>query len=164
MNILLVSNRLIFFLYSSLLGTRSSAGVVAGDERLRSGDQLRAALELHRCRQTQTHHTLATQRPAAHHTGDTMHTHTHTAAFMNLLKTFWSKCTVRFFLSAQLTWNSICHGHHLNSQSRRKKILKLRFFFWPNLKTSSGPGGGERLPSEDQQPGPGGFWDVPVCG
>lgn len=34
----------------------------------------------------------------------------------------------------------------------------------PNLKTSSGPGGGERLPSEDQQPGPGGFWDVPVCG
>lgn len=164
MNILLVSNRLIFFLYSSLLGTRSSAGVVAGDERLRSGDQLRAALELHRCRQTQTHHTLATQRPAAHHTGDTTHTHTHTAAFMNLLKTFWSKCTVRFFLICSIDLEFHLSWSPFKLTIQAEKNLEIEIFFWPNLKTSSGPGGGERLPSEDQQPGPGGFWDVPVCG
>lgn len=47
----------------------SSAAVAAGDERLGGGDQLRAALELHRCRQTQTLRALASQRTANWHAG-----------------------------------------------------------------------------------------------
>lgn len=47
----------------------SSAAVAAGDERLGGGDQLRAALELHRCWQTQTLHTLASQWTANWHSG-----------------------------------------------------------------------------------------------
>lgn len=49
----------------------SSAAVAAGDERLGSGDQLRADLELHRCWQTQTLHSLASQWTANWHTGRT---------------------------------------------------------------------------------------------
>lgn len=38
----------------------------------------------------------------------------------------------------------------------------LTSFFLPP--SSPGPIGGERVSSEDQKPGPGGFWDVPVRG
>lgn len=52
----------------------------------------------------------------------TPRTHTHCCIHEPPENKYWSKCTLHFFYSAQLTWNSTCHGHHLNSQSRRKKI------------------------------------------
>lgn len=49
----------------------SSAGVVAGDERLGGGDQLRTSLELLSCWKTSTRCPLDTQRIVSHHTGNT---------------------------------------------------------------------------------------------
>lgn len=82
-----------FSALSLLLPIHSSARVAAGDEWLRSRDQLGAALELHRCRQTQALHTLATQRATAHLTGDT-HTAMCSRTFKNDSR---SKSAVWFF-------------------------------------------------------------------
>lgn len=53
----------------------SSTRVVAGDDRLRSGDQLRSSVELCGCWKTSTLCTLATQWTATQYTGNTTHTH-----------------------------------------------------------------------------------------